>query len=622
MRATTSGRDAAAERIAMLGLFALGLIGCLLGIADPPATGLHGGHLEQILDLVRLGCTIALAVGLLLGPGAVIRVLAAREEPLGLAFVPLPGLVLMSAAGGLAWMLGGVADPRAICCATMLPVLAASAAIVFALGDGAIFDAEERRTLLVVGCALAIAIGRALWSLGPVGELYAGTVSKTLEVGNRSDSRISFIISQLIAHHEGPYGPLGSYLFAPYNFSSRGPVPGLASAPVVMMTGGHPSAAYPETLWVPFDREGFVAYRVAMMIFASTAFLGLWDLLRRVADYRIARFGLLLAATTPFLIHETYFTWPKLLAASIILMALICVIERRFLVAGLLAGFGSLMHPVALAAIPVLALVALWPLRGARWNRPRIGSLALLVVGLVVIPVAWRLINGSHYDQNQFFEYLRQAGSDLHPSVGAWLEYRAHSLADTVVPLFPWLFDGHNIELNVFGGISPGVIHFFLQYATTVPFGFGILFLPMLLVGLWRALRRRPWPTMALVVIPFVIFLVYWGASTSGMMREGLQFWALCLLAVLAWVQGAEGFGWLRSLPARLVLVARPLEVLALVLVPTIATRHEVLSSIYWLTDLVALLVVLGGVGALAWLIWSERPEDAAVNGRSEARDR
>lgn len=606
----TASRDGArAERIAITGLLGLGLLGCLLGIADPPAEGIHGGHGVQLLDLVRLGTTVALALGLLLGPGTAIRVLSDREEPFGLAFLPLPGLILLTLAGTLAWVLGGASDPRAICCAVMLPVLAGSGAIVLALADGPIFSPEERRTLLTVGCVLGIAIGRALWSLGPEGELYAGTVSKTLEVGDRSDSRISFIISQLIAHHEGPYGPLGTYLFAPYNFSSRGPVPGLASAPVVMMTGGHPSAAYPETPWTPFDREGFVAYRVAMMTFAATAFLGLWDLLRRLAGFRVARFGLLLAATTPFLVHEVWFTWPKLLAASLTLMALICVIERRYLFAGLLAGFGSLMHPVALVAIPVLALVALWPLRGAVLKRPRIGGLALMVVGLVAIPLIWRLANGSNYDQNQFLEYLKQAGFNLHPSLGAWLEFRLHSLADTVVPFFPWLFDGHNVSLNVVGGISPGVVHFFFQYATTIPFGFGIVFLPMLLVSLWRALRRWPWPTLALVVLPFVGFLVYWGASDSGMMREGLQFWALCVIAVVACEQGAERFGWLGSLPARLVLVIRAVEVVAMAVVPTIATRGEVLSAIYWPTDLVALALIVGFAAILARQIWTARPD-------------
>jgi len=603
---------AGAERVTILGLLGLGLLGCLIGIADPPAVGPHGGHAHQLLDVVRLLTATALVLGLLLGPGVAVRVLAGRGSYPGLAFLPLPGLLLMAAAGGLAWVLGGVADPRAICCAVLLPVLGMSGAIYAALGDGAVFDPEERRTLLIVGCVLGIAIGRALWSLGPAGELYVGTVSRTFQVGNRSDSRISFIISQLVAHHEAPYGPLGTHLFAPYNFSSRGPVPGLASAPVVLMTGGRPAAAYPESTWAPFDSEGFVAYRTAMMVFAATAFVSLWDLLRRIGGYRVARLGLLLAATTPFLINEVLFTWPKLMAASIMVMALICVVERRFFLAGLLASFAAMMHPVALVSVPVLALVVLWPLRGAILRRPRWGALARFVVGLALVLLFWRLVNGSHYDQNQFYEYLTQAGAELHPSIGAWVGYRLHSLADTVVPLVLPIVDAHDVGINWLGASSPAVVHFFYQYWTTIPFGFGIVFLPMLLVGLWRALRRRPWATSVLVVIPFVAFTIYWGASVTGMLREGLQFWALCLLAVLAWEQGAEHFGWLRSTPARVVLVLRPVGVVAMLLVPTIATEHEVLRSYYWPTDLIGVAAIVCFAAVLAWLVWKERPPGAA----------
>jgi hypothetical protein len=616
MAVMTKRADPSVERIAMLALFGLGLLACVLGIADPPPAGIAGSHFEQALDLIRLVCTTALALGLLLGPGTALRVLSAREQPLGLAFLPLPGLIVMAATGALAWLLGGSADPRAVCAAVLLPVLAGCAAIVFALGDGAIFDREERRTLLTVGCVLGIAIGRALWYVGPVGELYSGTVSKTLEVGDRSDSRISFIITQLIAHHEGPYGSLGGYLFAPYNFSSRGPVPGLGAAPVSLLSGAHPYAGLPENPWTPFDREGFVAYRVTMMALACTAFISLWDLLRRIAGHRVARFGLLLAATTPFLVHEVWFTWPKLLAASIIVMALICVVERRFVLAGLLAGFGTLMHPVALASVPVLALVALWPLRGAVLRRPRLGSLALLIGGLILIPLCWRLVNGSHYDQNQFIEYVKQAGVHLHPSAMFWIEYRLHSLADTVIPFFLWAGDGHNVSINQIGGVSPGVAHFFFQYWTTIPFGFGIFFFPLLLVGLYRALRRWAWPVSAVVVIPFAIFTLYWGASSSGMLREGLQFWSLCLIGVLACEQGAEHFGWLRLRPARVVLILRAVEVVAMAVVPAIATRSEALSAVYWPTDLVALVAMVGFATLLAWQIWKPAP-DAPARGRS-----
>ena len=598
------------ERLTMLCLLALGLVGCLLPVlSEPPAAG-HDAVSQQALDLVRLATATCLTLSLLLGPGVAWRILGSEHgrRP-GLGFLPLPGFGLLTSVGGLAWALSSVADPKAVCCAVFVPVLAALLAVLLATRSEEVFDSDERRTLLIVGSVLGLAVGRALWSLGPEGELYGGTISRTLEVGDRSDSRISYIIPTLVANGGGPYGDLGNGLFAPYNFSSRGPLPGLASAPTVLISGGRPpGAGYPEQPWAPFDAQGFMAYRVAMMAFACTAFVSLWDLTRRIGGRRAANLALLLAATTPFLVHEVWFTWPKMLAASMVLLAGLCVVTDRPLQGGLLAGLGYLMHPSALVALPVVGLLALWPLRGAIWSRPRISRGLLLAGGLAVSLVAWRLLNGSHYDQTGFLEYLKQAGLDTSPSGWAWLHYRGTSVANTVVPLLLPLDSAADGSINVVGGTSPSVVHFFFQYWNTLPFGVAIVFFPLLLASLYRAARRWPWPFAATVAIPFVLFAIYWGASSTGMMREGLQLWALTLFVVVGCEQAARGFPWQRSTPIRAILALRVVEVLAVALIPTIATRHELLGDGIALTDATALCMMLGFGAYLASLVWSTVP--------------
>lgn len=586
----------------MLGVLALGALGCLLGLIAEPAAGIHGGIREQLLDLLHVAGTAALALALLLGPGILWRALGPHRP--GLGFLFLPGLGLLVGLGALAWALAGASDPRGVCFAAAAPVLAALAAGLLWAPPGEIFDREERRALLVVGCVLGLAVARALWSLGPDGELYAGTISRTLEVGDRSDSRISFIVPTLAAHGAGPYGTLGAGQFSPYNFSSRGPLPGLASAPVVLLSGGRPPAGYPDQPWAPFDAQGFMAYRLAMMSFACTAFLSLWDLVRHLAGRGAAYLALLLAATTPFLVHEVWFTWPKMLAASLVLLAAICVISERPGRGGLLVGLGYLMHPVALLSLPVLGLIALWPLRGASWRRPRLRE-ALLVAGLAVFAIAWRLINGSHYDQSTFLNYFEQAGPVAHPPPWDWIEFRLESVANTLVPLLLIVASSSNGSINMVGGESPAVIHLFFQYWNTLPFGVAIVFFPLLLVALWRAGRRWPWPVLAAVVAPFLLFAVYWGSYSTGMMREGLQAWALTLFAVVACEQAASGFGWLRSAPVRALLALRVVEVVAVAMVPTVATRGELLSGTVTLTDAVAVAAMLAFGAALGALVWS-----------------
>jgi hypothetical protein len=595
------------ERAALYAIWALAALGCLLGVLAAPADSFEGGNGAQLLDLLRVLCTVALTVTLLFGPGLLWRA-ADRERAPALGFLALPGLSLLIVVGIGAWILGGAVDPKLVCFLALGPVLALMLGGLIAAGDADLLEPGEHWALLIVGCALGFAVGRVLWSGGPTGELYAGGISRTFEVGGRSDSRISYIIPQLVYTHNTPYSALATSFYAPYNFSSRGPLAGLASTPIALMGGTKPPAALPEYPWQPFDPMGFQAYRLAMMTFACTAFLSLWELVRRLGGERAARLALVLAVTTPFLVHEVWFTWPKLLDASFVLLAGLCMVDRKPFRSGLLLGVGYLMHPSALVMVSGLALIALWPLRGANWKRPDLKALLYLAIGVGIFLLGWKLLNGSHYDQNGFTEYLRQAGSEARPGVAHWLAYRADSVANTLVPMMLPLFSSHSVWINSIYSPSPFIIHFYFQYWDGVPFGLGIVFFPFLVVSLWRAFRRWPWPFLAAVVVPFVAFTIYWGASQTGMLREGLQAWALLLIAVVALQQGYSGLPWLRSKLVRVVLSLRVVELVGMALVPALATQGVVLSSLWTLTDVVALATMLGFAAALAWQVWSLNP--------------
>ena len=593
------------ERATMLAVWSLAALACLLGAVDAPGAGGHTGTGGQLLDLVRVFSTAALAVTLLLGPGILWRALSERR--IGLAFLPLPGMGLLVLTAGLAWVLSHSVEPRLVCFGVLAPTLGLLLGGLLGGGPEDMLDGEEQRALLIVGLALGLAIGRALWSLGPAGELYEGTISRTLVPEGRPDSRIPFLIPEMIANGGHPYGEAASALFAPYNFSSRGPLAGLASTPVVLLSGSSPELNLPEAPWRPFDPQGFMAFRLAMFAFTCTVFLSLWELVRRIGGIRAARFALLLGVSTPFLMADLWFTWPKLLAASFVLLAALCVVERRPFRGGLLAGLGYLAHPSGLLGLSAIGLISLWPIKSARLWRPNLKAGLLLIAGLALCVVGWRLVNGSHFMQEGFLDYVYQAYPEFEPPLGAWAEFRATSLGNTYVPLLLPLAHGHDISINAIGTISPGVVHFFFQYWTGVPFGFAILFFPLLLLSLWRAARLWPWPVFAVVVVPAVAFAVYWGASLSGMLREGMQSWALGLLAVVALQQAAAGFPWLRSVPVRAILSLRGVEVLALAVGATLGTRHfHLLSDDFPLVDAVALATILACALGIVAVVWRE----------------
>jgi hypothetical protein len=597
------------ERAAMLTILGAAGVACLLGAADPPSVADGAGLAGEALDLIRVGCTTALAVALLLGPGILWRAVGGRRVKLGFLF--LPGLGLLAATGGLAWLLAGSVEPKLVCFAIFAPALGLMLGALIGSGPGDLLDPEERRALLYVSLVLGIAVGRSVWSLGTVGELYEGTISRSLVAEPRSDSRISYFVPQLIAHAKGPYSPDASSLFAPYNFSTRGPLPGMASAPIVLLTGGKPELGAPEAPWRPFDPQGFMAYRLAMMTFSCTVLISLWELVRRIGGDRAACLALLLGISTPFVFADLWFTWPKLLAASFVLLGGLCVLERRPLRGGLSVGVGYLMHPSALLSLSAIGPLALWPPRQDQcwphWRRPELRSALLVLLGAAACFAAWRLLNSSHFSQASFFKYFLQAYPSIHPSVGEWIDFRLASLGNTLVPLFLPVFYDHSVSINTFGGISPGVVHFFFQYWTGVPFGFALLFLPLLAVSLWRALRRWPWPVTATVLFPFAFFLFYWGASITGILREGFQWWPFAVLAVVALQQRAEGFPWLRSRPLRAILALRAVEVLAVAVGPVLGTHgFRGIIDPLTLVDIVALGGTIILCLALVALVWSE----------------
>src|SRR5690242_3406770 len=82
--ARTVGMDLTArrlgpERIALLLVMGLALAGCALGLLVEPGAAPHATS-DQALDLVRIVCTLALVLSLLLGPGLAWRALKPTRD--------------------------------------------------------------------------------------------------------------------------------------------------------------------------------------------------------------------------------------------------------------------------------------------------------------------------------------------------------------------------------------------------------------------------------------------------------------------------------------------------------------------------------------------------------------
>jgi hypothetical protein len=134
---------------------------------------------------------------------------------------------------------------------------------------------------------------------------------------------------------------------------------GLAALPIVLATGGEPPETWPESRWQPFDRMGYAAYRITLMVLASGVIVGLFAALRSFIGEEWALIGAGLLALSPFGVHEVMFTWPKWAAITGVLASFMRAHARHGFVAGIALAIGFFHHPIALLSAPWIALYVL-----------------------------------------------------------------------------------------------------------------------------------------------------------------------------------------------------------------------------------------------------------------------
>lgn len=563
---------------------------------------------EDVKELFFVLFETATAIAMLLAPGLLLRQkLLESGRRLAFIWVPVPGILALAILGVVAWKGPHSVSPVLISRLVLL-LLALYSTYRFArVPISTVTSLVERRVLLAVVVLIFISVGKATYSVSPVGELYATKISRSLEVGSRSDSRISYHVVQLVATRRGANSGLARTLFGPWSFSDRGPVAGLAASPLVLASPVKVTDQVPDQPWSVFDPEGFSAYRIAMIVIASSGLISVFGLASVFLPEQWTLLAFLTAATAPFVVHETYFTWPKLVAASFVLLAAYCVLKRRYLIAGLSLGLGYLCHPSALMSFP--ALVALIVLSApskadivpllSKLRHYVVASL-WLIVGMGFWLLFWRVVNAKHFAQTGFLIYFFEADGVASHSFAIWLHARWDSLLNTLVPLNLFVFHRNNRELNSLSGASPAVIQFFQQYWDALPFGAGIAFFFCSLRILYSALRTAFAWVLWILVVPLAAFTIYWGGATTGMLREGLHAWflGLMLLIVVVWknfTPESDGFWRICSWA----LLFRGVEILCLCLLPAVLSRRTFFQTDFLISDIVSMLMMIAGT---TWL--------------------
>jgi hypothetical protein len=568
----------------------------------------------------QLFTTAALALTLVWGPGLL---LLGRCRATELRTVVLLGAgPLLLAGGGVAiWLCGGIIRPQ-----TLGFVLVAIAWIgLGVVGWRRRFETEISPTLgqllAVVVLVVAAIVAKSSHSVGPEGELFRGTISRNFQVSDRIDSRYSFYVVQVAAHHVGPAAPDADKLFGPWTFFSRGPIAGLTTIPIVTATGGEPQSPpnLPESRWRPFDGAGFAAYRVTMIVLASTVLAALFLVLAPLAGERWALIAAGLVALSPFGLHEMLFTWPKWAATAWLIASFGLAHARRPLGAGLAIGVGYLFHPLVLLWGPWIALWAAG--RGERNVRAIAIRLARLGVGAAILVVPWmalgavmpHLPEATVAGQGGFMRYWARADWQI-ATWPTWWKTRWMNFANTFIPLHVWLADS-SYHHPRFGDVyEPGtrIVKFSFVWWNSLPFAMGLGLWALSLAALVRAFRILRAAAWLLVVAPALFITAYWGMDPLGLMRECGHPLFVTLIALTCLVAAREGGRWQTLLLHRIVPWLQLPETWLMLWLTVLANKRPWPAE-YDQLDTAALALNAVALGAATWLLMRARGVPAAA---------
>lgn len=546
---------------------------------------------KQAAQLLLCALTAAAALVALLFPGLWWR---RRNAELAFVWLAVPGFFLLATAGLACWLSPPTLSLRTICLCMLGPLFLYALYHCLRFPITTFLSVLERRILLLVLLLITLSVSFAAYSVGPEGELFGGRVSRTLQVGDRSDSRIPFYTLQLIASRSDPHGDLSETLFGQSGFSTRTPLVSLAVAPLVLALPVTVPQIQPDQTWTVFDVEGFAAFRIVMIVLACLSLTVVFGLAQLFVSDDWAFLAFFVTAAAPFVVHETYFTWPKLEASWFVLLAAYLVLRGRFFWAGCLWGVAYLCHPLALLCAPAL-LGLLWVTRQDAGFSTLLWRTALLAPGVVACVALWYAVNLGHYNQTSFLSYLAMSDGGRDLGATEWLRARWNSLANTLLPFYLLLTRPEHHTINSVYQPSPGIVRFYFSYWNTLPFAVGIsyfFFCIRFVASSWRS-AARPW-LLWVIVPPFLCFTVYWGFGSSGLLREGLQPWVLGILlfSVIQWRRLRATQTSTFTTVCSIALALRSFETLLMLLLPAVVSSHRWFSQQFLFSDVVCLFVM------------------------------
>jgi hypothetical protein len=312
----------------------------------------------------------------------------------------------------------------------------------------------------------------------------------------------------------------------------------------------------------------------------------------------------------PFFVHELYFSWPKLLAGALVLAAFLAAQLGRPFAAGVVLAIAYLYHPLAALSAPFLGLWLIACRKDVRWHQ-RLVPPAWFAAGALVLVIPWQIVGWLHPDdganQGIFAQYFFFADS-AHATWPTWWRSRWDNFAHTFLPGYLLTADRAHESLNSAYGPSDRWVQAGFLWWNTLPFALGLPGFLVAVVAIAQAARRAFALTCLLLFGPAIFLVVYWGAASTGLMRQCGHALFFSVIVLTAWSLARWHGAWSRRATGMLLHPAcfawRGIEIAAMAFGTTLLNRRPDFSGLFGWNDAISLVCagafLIAAVGLLA----------------------
>lgn len=480
-----------------------------------------------MLSYLHAFWTAILIALLIVIPGLWIR----RYKYIGIAYIPTPGIILLSFFGFMGWILS---EPQIPFLRSLMAIIYTSLLFIILVNFDSYKSILSRRNILpLVLCGLvftqALLIG--INPLPIAHELGAGGPQPGRMIAGPPDYSIPYQTALYFRRHLNGIEQSDNYFGADWNVASRGPLAPLGINGLFILFNANLESDINMSNW-PISSSSHHIASIYGWLTNSFVILACYELLASVkkTSASVASAALCWASVSPITLINTVFTWPKLLATYFIFLSASQLFLSKRKTAGTFAALAWLSHPIGALFLPSLTLLA----ASTEFRGVHIGTLRktlAFVVGCLVIMIPWLLYKWSLGHNDQFTQYLFAGGKGLAPakSLLHWIQARITNTINTLVP-FSFFMQGR-MKTWLFGPISDQ-LRWFLQYQKSLPgqLGFCAFLISYLSLSLPRKTANQYLFFWCLLIIPFATMAIFWGFSTDGLGRNTLEPLSLLLI--------------------------------------------------------------------------------------------